>query len=50
LKPYQDKLYAFVAALDVSDRRTKDRIGIALVPVAQRGNVLAKQKLMELVG
>ena len=49
LNPYRDKLYVFVAAPDVSDRRTRDRISIALVRVAQRGNVLAKRKLMDLV-
>ena len=50
LRPYRDQLYVFVTAPRVCDRRTKDRISIALVRIAQRGNVLAKRKLMELVG
>jgi hypothetical protein len=49
LKPYRDRLYVFVAAPEASDRRTRDGISIALVRVAQRGNVLAKRKLLDLV-
>ena len=50
LKPYRNKRYVFVAAPDLGAKRTKDRISIALVRVAQRGNVLAKRRLMELIG
>jgi len=50
LNRYREKLYVFVAPADVYDRRTGDLISIALVRVAQNGNILAKQALMELVG
>jgi hypothetical protein len=49
LNRYRDKLYVFVAASDVSERRTRDRISISLVRIAQKGNILAKRKLMDLV-
>lgn len=50
LHRYQDKLYVFVALGDAGDRRLRDIISIALVRLAQNGNLLAKQELMKLVG
>jgi len=50
LHRYQDKLYVFLAPADVSDRRLRDIISIALVRIAQNGNLLAKQELVKRVG
>ena len=47
---YRPKLYVFINPVDGHDRRTRDTISIALVRIAQRGNMLARQELMELVG
>lgn len=49
LDKYRNKLYVFVAAADGSDLQTRDRIAVALVRLAQAGNVLAKAELIELV-
>jgi len=49
LNRYRDKLYVFIAPADVHDRRLRDRISIALVRVAQNGNILARKELMKLV-
>lgn len=46
---YQPKLYVFVSPVDAHDRRIRDAISIALIRVAQKGNVLARTKLTELV-
>ena len=40
---YQDKLYVFISAVDVHDRRIRDVIGISFVRLAQKGNLLARQ-------
>ena len=50
LNRYRGKLYVFIASADFDDRRLRDTISIALVRVAQSGNLLAKQELMKLVG
>jgi len=49
LNRYQPKLYVFISPMDAHDRRIRDTISIALVRVAQKGNVLAWRKLAELV-
>ena len=49
LNPYRDRLYVFVASADIYDKRLRDSISISLVRVAQKGNVLAKQQLMDLI-
>jgi hypothetical protein len=49
LNKYRDQLYVFVAPNSPTDRRTRDRIAIALVRVAQDGNVLAKEEVAVLV-
>ena len=50
LTKHRDKLYVFVSPLDENDRRLRDTISIPMVRVAQRGNCLATQRLIELVG
>jgi len=50
LNRYRDKLYIFIAPADAYDRRVRDMISIALVRVAQNGNILARQELINLVG
>ncbi len=49
LKPYGERLYVFIAAVDPEETRLRDLISIRLVRLAQRGNGLAKQRLLELV-
>jgi hypothetical protein len=49
LNKYTDKLYVFVAPIDATDLQVRDRIAVALVRVAQAGNVLARTELVELV-
>ena len=49
LRKYRDKLYVFLTSLDKHDRRTRDVIGISLVRLAQKGNLLARQKLAGLI-
>ena len=46
---YCAKLYVFISPQDRSDRHIRDSISIKLVRLAQRGNELAKQELMELI-
>ena len=50
LNKYRDKLYVFIAPADEYDRRIREIISITLVRVAQNGNFLAKQQVMQLVG
>lgn len=47
-KKYHDKMYVFIAPSGKPDRRTRDIIGISFVRLAQRGNLLARQELIEL--
>lgn len=47
---HRAKLYVFITPVDAYDRCTRDLISIALVRVAQKGNVLAKQERIRLIG
>jgi hypothetical protein len=49
LKQYRDKLYVFLTSLDKQDRRIRDMIGIKFVRLAQKGNLLARKKLVGLI-
>jgi hypothetical protein len=49
LKKHPGKLYVFISPCDENDQRLADRIGISFVRLAQRGNLLARQQLCELV-
>lgn len=49
LNKYRDQLYVFVAPNSPTDRRTRDTIAIALVRIAQNGNVLAKEEVAVLI-
>jgi hypothetical protein len=44
---YQDKIYTFVAPIDDTDREIRNRIIIAFVRIAQKGNILAQQELVK---
>lgn len=48
-KKYHDKLYTFLSPADVNDKKVRDIISIALVRIAQQGNVAAKQEIIKLV-
>lgn len=50
LRRHKTKLYTFVSAVDWDDKCTRDIITIALVRLAQNGNVRARQELMKLLG
>jgi hypothetical protein len=49
LKKHPGKLYVFISPCDKNDQRLADRIGISFVRLAQRGNLLARRQLCELV-
>jgi len=49
LKKYHDKLYTFLAPADANDKQVRDIISIALVRIAQQGNLAAKQEIIKLV-
>ena len=49
LRKHRGKLYVFISPRDKSDQRLADRIGISFVRLAQRGNLLARQQLCDLV-
>jgi hypothetical protein len=49
LSRYRERLYVFVSPADARDLQIRDRIAIALVRVAQGGNLLARSKVIELV-
>ena len=49
LAKYHDKIYTCITAVSEQDRRTRDRILIALARVAQRGNILARQEAVSLI-
>lgn len=49
LTPNKEKLYTFVSQVNSDDRMICDYISIRLVRLAQRGNVLAAQKLKHLI-
>lgn len=46
LDRYRDKLYTFIAPLNEDDRRARNKIVIALVRIAQKGNLLAQQEIV----
>ena len=49
LQKYHDKLYAFIAPADKSDEHMRDIISIALVRIAQKGNIIAREEIIKLV-
>jgi hypothetical protein len=49
LNKYKDKLYTFIAPLDEADREIRNRIIIAMVRIAQKGNVLAESEIIKWV-
>jgi hypothetical protein len=49
LKKYQAKLYAFIYPADKNDEYMRDVICIALVRIAQKGNILAEEEIIKLV-
>jgi hypothetical protein len=46
---YHDKLYVFISPQDRGDEYIRDSISIALVRIAQKGTVLAKDEITRLV-
>lgn len=49
LSKYREKMYTFVALVNNDDREIRNRIIIALVRIAQKGNILAQQELVKWV-
>lgn len=49
LQKYHGKLYTFITTGDKNDKDMRDIISIALVRIAQRGNVIAKEEIIKLV-
>src|ERR1700733_6867287 len=49
LNKYRNKLYVFLAPADVTDLRVRDQIAVALVRLAQAGNLSARDNLIDLV-
>jgi hypothetical protein len=49
LQKYHQKLYAFISPADKDDKDMCDIITIALVRIAQKGNVTAKEEIIKLV-
>jgi hypothetical protein len=49
LRKYEEKLYTFLSPADKDDRDIRDSISIALVRVAQKGNIIAKREIIKLV-
>jgi len=49
LQKYHGKLYTFITTEDKNDKDMRDIISIALVRIAQRGNVIAKEEIIKLV-
>ncbi|MCU0679978.1 MAG: hypothetical protein MUF50_01575 [Planctomycetes bacterium] len=49
LKSHGDKLYTFIACQNKEDKRICDWISIKLVRIAQKGNILAKDKITVLL-
>lgn len=47
LTKYRERLYVFIAPVDEGDRELRNKIIVALVRIAQRGNVLAQQELVK---
>lgn len=49
LKKHKDKLYVFITALSEEEKQLRQTLTIALVRTAQKGNVLAKRELVDLL-
>ena len=49
LKPFQEKLYIFITPADQDDKLLRDAVSIALVRLAQKGNLKAQQELVPLL-
>ncbi len=49
LQKYHSKLYVFIAPEDKNDEYMRDIISIALVRIAQKRNVIAKEEVIKLV-
>ena len=49
LNKYSDKLYLFLSQSNQDDRSLCDQMSIRLVRLSQKGNILAKKKLLEFV-
>jgi hypothetical protein len=49
LHKYDDKLYTFLTPADKENNSIRDIISIALVRIAQKGNVTARQEIIKLV-
>jgi hypothetical protein len=49
LKKHPGKLYVFISPRDKNDQQIADVIGISFVRLAQRGNLLARQQLCDLI-
>lgn len=49
LQKYHSKLYAFITPADKNDEYMRDNISIALVRMAQKGNVIAREEIIKLV-
>jgi hypothetical protein len=49
LQKYRGKLYTFLAPADKNDKYMRDVISIALVRIAQKGNISAKQEIINLL-
>jgi hypothetical protein len=49
LRKYEEKLYTFLSPADKDDRHIRDSICIALVRIAQKGNIIAKREIIKLV-
>jgi hypothetical protein len=49
LQKYSDKLYTFLTLMGKNDEYIRDLISIALVRIAQKGNIVAKQEIIKLL-
>ena len=49
LRKYDDKLYTFLTPADKDNNSLRDTISIALVRIAQKGNLTARQEIIKLV-
>ena len=49
IKKYKDKIYTFISPQDCEDRRARDAISVALVRIAQKGNISAKKEIISLL-
>ncbi len=49
LDKYRANLYSFVSPADKNDEYVRDIICIALVRIAQKGNILAKKEIVKLI-